>query len=110
MRTYTFKLYRSKRNKHLHRKINITGMIYNHLIALHRRHYRLFGKGISANRAKLHITGSSSFSVELMYIGINSTPNDERDYERKRYHCVRSWVVRSVGDHCSNVGYGKDAP
>jgi|GEM_PF-2543979 len=56
MRAYTFKLYRSKRNKHLHRKINIAGMIYNHLIALHRRYYRLFGKGISANRVKLHIT------------------------------------------------------
>ena len=56
MRAYTFKLYRSKRNKHLHRKINVAGMIYNHLIALHRRYYRLFGMGISANRVKLHIT------------------------------------------------------
>ncbi|NMB35723.1 MAG: transposase, partial [Firmicutes bacterium] len=40
MKTYCFKLYRAKRNKKLHRSINIAGSIYNHLIALHRRYYR----------------------------------------------------------------------
>ena len=56
MRTYVFKLYRAKRNRHLHREINIAGSIYNHLIALHRRYYRMFGKSLNAIRLQLHIT------------------------------------------------------
>ena len=46
IKTFFFKLYNSKRNKHLMRLINIAGLIYNHCIALHRRYYRLFGKHI----------------------------------------------------------------
>jgi hypothetical protein len=34
IKTYKFKLYRSKKNKHLHQQINISGLIYNHCIAL----------------------------------------------------------------------------
>ncbi|MDR1915978.1 MAG: transposase, partial [Synergistaceae bacterium] len=56
MRTYSFKLYRSKRNKHLNRKINLAGAIYNHLIALHRRYYRRFGHSLGVYRLKNHIT------------------------------------------------------
>jgi putative transposase len=55
LRTYVYKLYSSKQNKHLSRKINIAGVIYNHCIALHRRYYRRFGKSLSANRLKNHI-------------------------------------------------------
>ena len=56
MKTYCFKLYRAKRNKKLHRSINIAGSIYNHLIALHRRYYRLYGRYLHANRLKKHAT------------------------------------------------------
>jgi putative transposase len=56
MRTYAFKLYNSKQNKHLNRKINIAGIIYNHLVALHRRYYRRFRKGIGVARLQRHIT------------------------------------------------------
>jgi putative transposase len=56
MRTYVFKFYKAKRNKHLNRKINIAGSIYNRLIALHRRYYRMFGKLISVFRLQRHIT------------------------------------------------------
>lgn len=56
MKTYVFKLYHSKRNKSLNRKINIAGAVYNHLIALHRRYYRMFNAGISVSRIQLHIT------------------------------------------------------
>lgn len=56
MRTYCFKLYWSKRNKKLHKAINIGGCIYNHCIALHKRYYRLYGKSLNANRLKVHIT------------------------------------------------------
>jgi len=56
MKTYVFKLYNSRRNKHLDRKINLAGCIYNHCIAVHRRYYLLFGKSLSAYRIKLHVT------------------------------------------------------
>ena len=56
MKTFCFKIYNSKRNKHLHRSINLAGNIYNHLIALHKRYYRLYGKHLSANKLKKHIT------------------------------------------------------
>ena len=56
MKTYKFKLYRSKRNKKLHRQINIAGSIYNHCIALHRRYYRIFKKSLRAFSLSKHLT------------------------------------------------------
>jgi putative transposase len=56
MRTYVFKLYHSKRNKFLDQKVNLAGTIYNHLIAVHRRHYQMFGKSIGVVRLQRHIT------------------------------------------------------
>lgn len=56
MKTYKFKLYNSKRNKKLHRQINIAGSIYNHCIALHRRYYRIFKKSLPAFSLSKHLT------------------------------------------------------
>ena len=50
MKTYKFKLYQHKRNRHLHRAINAASSIYNHSIALHKRYFRIFGKHLSKNR------------------------------------------------------------
>ena len=55
MKTYKFKLYQHKRNKHLHRTINAASSIYNHCIALHKRYYRMFGKHLNKNRLQKHI-------------------------------------------------------
>jgi len=56
IKTYSFKLYNSKRNKHLHRLINLSAEIYNHCIALHKRYYRLYGKHLNKARLQGHIT------------------------------------------------------
>ena len=56
MKTFCFKLYNSEHNSKLMRLINIACLIYNHCVALHRRYYRLFGKYITANRLKTHLT------------------------------------------------------
>ena len=56
MKTYKFKLYRQKKNKHLHQQIDIAGLIYNHAIALHRRYYKLTGKGLNLYALMKHIT------------------------------------------------------
>ena len=54
--TYKYKLYHSKKNKHLHDAIDLAADIWNHCIALHRRYYKLYGKHLSANKLKVHIT------------------------------------------------------
>ena len=56
MRTYRFKLYNSKRNKKLHRQINVAGLVYNHCIALHKRYYKLFGKSLNMYQLQKHMT------------------------------------------------------
>lgn len=56
MKTYKFKLYRSKKNKHLHQQLDIAGLIYNHCVALHRRYYRLFGKSLNKFQLMKHLT------------------------------------------------------
>ncbi len=55
MKTYQFKLYQHKRNRHLHRIINAASNIYNHCIAIHKCYYRLFGKYLNKNRLMKHI-------------------------------------------------------
>lgn len=56
MRTYRFKLYKSKRNRKLHKQIDMAGLIYNHCIALHKRYYKLFGKSLNMYQLKRHLT------------------------------------------------------
>ena len=56
IKTYQFKLYNSKRNRHLDKAINTAASIWNYCIAFHRRYYKLYGKHLSANRLMKHIT------------------------------------------------------
>ena len=55
MKTLKFKLYQSKRNRHLKRSINAAGVIYNHCIALHKRYYRMWGKHLNCAKLQSHI-------------------------------------------------------
>ena len=55
-KTYKYRLYRyDKRDKYLHQRIDIAGLIWNHSLALQKRYYRLTGKYCHANRMKKHI-------------------------------------------------------
>lgn len=54
--TYKYKLYRSKKNKHLHQTINLAGRAYNHCIALHKRYYKLTGKHLNQYALMKHLT------------------------------------------------------
>jgi hypothetical protein len=55
IKTFMYKLYRSKRNVRLHQQINIGGVIHNHCIALHKRYYRMYKKHLAPFRLKAHI-------------------------------------------------------
>lgn len=53
-KTYKYRLYHSKRNRHLIDAINVSGIIWNHCVALQRRYYRLTGKYIGLHRLQKH--------------------------------------------------------
>lgn len=55
MKTLKFKLYSHKRNRYLKRAINAAGVIYNHVIALHKRYYRMWGKHLNCSKLQAHI-------------------------------------------------------
>ena len=54
MKTYKYKLYQTKRTKHLDAMLREASFVWNHALALHKRYYRMFGKFINANRLKTH--------------------------------------------------------
>ncbi len=56
IRTYKYKLYRTKKLKHLHSIVNVSGIIYNHCITLHKRYYRLYGKHLNKYQLQKHLT------------------------------------------------------
>ena len=56
IRTYKYKLYQTKRTKHINNIINISANIYNHCIALHKRYYKLYGKHLNKFQLQKHIT------------------------------------------------------
>jgi putative transposase len=53
--SFKFSLFKSKQLKHLHRTIDVSAQIWNHCVALHRRYYKIFGRGLSEAKLKAHI-------------------------------------------------------
>lgn len=54
-KTYRYRLYRSKRDKHLVRQIELAADIWNHFVALTRRYYSLYGSYPGYYRLKRHL-------------------------------------------------------
>lgn len=54
-RTFKYRLYHNRRNKRLYQRIDIAGIIWNHMVALQRRYYRLTGKYISRYDMQRHL-------------------------------------------------------
>ena len=54
-KTFKYRLYKNRRNKHLYRAIDVSGIIWNHCVALQRRYYRLTGKYINKYRLMAHV-------------------------------------------------------
>ena len=56
-KTLKYKLYKSKKNNQLDQIIDISGIIYNHCITLHKRYYKLYDNiYLTANQLQKHIT------------------------------------------------------
>ena len=61
MRTFRYKLQNHKRNRHIQKDIYIMAEVYNHFVALTRRHYKIYGKckgykRVSYTRMSAHLT------------------------------------------------------
>ena len=54
-RTYKYRLYENKRNRHLVNAIDIAGIIWNHALALSKRYYCRYGKSLTFSHLKRHI-------------------------------------------------------
>ena len=56
MRNTTHKLFHDKSLKRLHTDLTIIGSVRNHFVALSRRYYRRYGKGLSYRKMSAHLT------------------------------------------------------
>jgi putative transposase len=56
IKTFKYKLYINNKNKFLHQQINISGIIYNYCINLHKRCYKLYGKSLNKFKLQKHLT------------------------------------------------------
>jgi len=56
IKTFKYKLYNSKSNKHLISQIELASEIYNHCISLYKNYYRLFHKSLNLFKLQKHIT------------------------------------------------------
>ena len=75
MITYEYKLYSSRRNKKLNKMIDLSAIIWNHCITLHRRYYKLYHKYLKRNTLQKHLTklistkycGKDRFSLSKVF-------------------------------------------
>ena len=55
MYNISFKAYNNKNLKQIHQKINTSAWVWNHVISLQKRYYKLYGKFINVNKLQKHI-------------------------------------------------------
>lgn len=55
MQGLRYKLYKNKNTKHLQERLQIAGQMWNHVVALQKRYYRLYGGYINTNKMQKHI-------------------------------------------------------
>ena len=65
--TYKYKLYKTKRLRKVDEIINISGIIYNHCIALHKKYYKLYGKYLNKYKLQKHLTKLKKFPKYSFY-------------------------------------------
>lgn len=85
MKTLKFKLYQSKRSRHLKRSINAAGVIYNHCIALHKRYYRMWGKHLNCNKLQSHIARLRKRKVFWQQVGSQAVQDICQRIEKAYY-------------------------
>jgi len=72
MITYKFKLYSSKKNRHLNQQVRVAGCIYNHIIALHKRYHQYFKQYPSVFTLNKHVTKLKKQNRFIFWNQLNS--------------------------------------
>ena len=101
-KTFKFKLYKNKKNKHLDGGIDIAAAIWNYCIVMHRRYYRLYGKHLPANKLKKHITKvKKTLHPEWQALGSQAIQDVVERVERS---------YKAFFDHVKQKRYGRKSP
>lgn len=97
-KTFTFKLYNSKKKATLHKQIEVASWIYNHCIALHRSYFKLYGKHLNKYKLQKHITKLKKNRNYIVWRGVPSqaiqdiTDRIERAYKHFFEHSKKGKV------------------
>lgn len=87
MKTFRFKLYRSKKTRRLDYQLLVACEVYNHTIALHRRYWRLYHKSLSKFKLQKHLAKLKKLPCYAFWSDIPShaiqdiTDRIQRSYE-----------------------------
>jgi putative transposase len=72
IKTFKYKLYKSKRNKKLKSLILLSCEIYNHCISLHKRYYKMYHKTLDKNSLQKHLVKLKKREKYKHYNNLNS--------------------------------------
>ena len=106
MRTYKYKLLSAKRNKKLHRQINAGALAWNHCVAFTRRFYRFYGKSVSENALKKHLTKLKK-RVPYGYLRDMGSQALQDVVERLYRSYKRFFDAKKNGEKCGLPGFKK---
>ena len=106
MRTYKYKLLSAKRNKKLHRQINAGALAWNHCVAFTRRFYRFYGKSVSENALKKHLTKLKK-RVPYGYLREMGSQALQDVVERLYRSYKRFFDAKKNGEKCGLPGFKK---
>ncbi|MEG0971147.1 MAG: transposase, partial [Acidaminococcaceae bacterium] len=81
-KTYCYKLYRSKKTKHLDQSIDAAASVWNYCIAMHRRYYKMFGKYLPKNKLLKHITKIKRLHPSWKNLGSQAIQDVEERIDR----------------------------
>ena len=94
MRTFKYKLQNHKRNKHLHRDLEIIAHVYNHFVALCRRHYRIYFDGSAIDcRPVKQCEGYKRLTFSRMAKHLTKL---KRRHRYAHWHIPFSWAVQNA--------------
>ena len=98
IKTFKYKLYTSKKNRHLVKEIQLAAEIYNHCIALHKRYYRRCGKYLNKYRLQKHLTKLKGREKYKHWNNLNSQAiQDVTDRIHKGYENFFRWCKTKQG-------------
>ena len=107
-KNYSYKLYVTDRTRHLDDMIEIARQIWNHFLALQKRYYQIYGKYISANRMKTHLTKLKRLPVYKDWNQLGSqAAQDVVERLDRSYQAFFDWCKKRSGPRKSPPKFRK---